>query len=448
VKYLVIENKGECEPGAFMLMGASTKRNQSGQIGQFGTGFNYSIAVLTREGIQPLVVSGNKRYSFSTDKVSIREHEFDRITVREGRKKPEPTQFTTAMGLGWSLVGAAKEIIANAWDEQEPRVSVSGEIMNLPGYTRVYVQLTEAVYDIYRQFDRYFTFRRKPLVSGDGWAIYKSYGPGTRVYRRGVQVFADTSLPACFDYQNDELPVREDRTSERYDCERCCAWIMGQMSVEQHCGIMDFLCTTEGETFEGRNNYLGWYKETLGPSFESLLNGRVAVTADELVRYSAELSGDSTVVFPQHWIDAFKGCAGIRTLRDVISAPLLNGHTIVEVPTEERVRLAAAIRYCVSVGVEIDESKIVIFEATAPGAPLGYAVGSTGAIMVNRIMLDRGVREIVKVLFEEFIHNLSQNPDYTRGFQHALIDQWVACLERFSPIAAAERASLLAGAAA
>ena len=448
MRYLVIENKGEMGPEGFLLMGTSTKRNQAGQIGQFGTGAKFGLAVLLREGVNVITISGEKRYTFGTEKVTFREQEFDRITIREGRHKPESTQYTTAMGHGWGLSGAIRELISNAYDEENAEVFTSAEVANRPGYTRIYVQLTESVFDIYRQFDRYFTVRRKPLVSGEGWAIYKPYGPGTRVYRRGVQVFEDTSLPACFDYQNDELSVREDRTSERYDCERCCAWIMGHLSTEQHCGIMDFLCTAEGETFEGRNNYLGWYKETLGPAFETLLNGRVAVTADELARYSAELSGDSTVVFPQHWIDAFKSCAGIRTLRDVISAPLLNGHRIVEVPAEERVRLAAAIRYCVIVGVEIDESKLAIFEATAPGAPLGYAVGSTGAIMINRIMLDRGVREIVKVLFEEYIHNVSQNPDYTRGFQHALIDQWVACLERFAPMTAGESASLLAGAAA
>ena len=59
------------------------------------------------------------------------------------------------------------------------------------------------------------------------------------------------------------------------------------------------------------------------------------------------------------------------------------------------------------------------------------AVGA--AIYVSQLARPR-VREIVKVLFEEFIHNLSQNPDYTRGFQHALIDQWVICLERFAPM--------------
>ena len=448
MKYLVIENKCELGPEGFLLMGASTKRSQSGQIGQFGTGMKFGLAVLLREGVNVITISGEKRYTFGTEKVTFREQEFDRITVREGRKKPEPTQYTTAMGIGWVLSASLKELISNAYDEENAEIFISSEVMNRPGYTRIYVQLTEPIFNIYREFDRHFTFRRKPLVSGDGWAIYKSYGPGTRVYRRGVQVFEDTSLPACFDYQNDELSVREDRTSERYDCERCCAWIMAQLSLEQHGVIMDFLCAADGETFEGRNNYLTWHRETLGPSFESLLNGRVAVTADELAQYSAELSGHSTAVFPARWVEAFKTCAGVRTLRDVISAPRLNGHMVVEVPAAERIRLDAAVRYCSIVGVEIDESKLRVFETAATDAPLGYAMADTGVIMVNRIMLERSVRDIVKVLFEEYIHNLSQNPDYTRGFQHALIDQWVACLERFAPMTAGESASLLAGAAA
>jgi hypothetical protein len=133
-------------------------------------------------------------------------------------------------------------------------------------------------------------------------------------------------------------------------------------------------------------------------------------------------------------VDAFKRYPGLRTLRDVISAPRLNGHEIVEVPPAERACLDAAVAYCAAVGVEIDTAKLHVFETQSTGAPLGYAMRNTGEIMVNRIILDRGVREIVKVLFEEYVHILSQNPDYTRGFQHTLIDQWLACLERFAPV--------------
>ena len=434
MKYLVIENKGEVSQEAFLLMGVSTKRNQAGQIGQFGTGAKFGLAVLLREGVKVVLVSGAKRFTFGTDKVTIRDQEFERITVREGRKNPAPTQFTTAMGYNWTLAGAVREFVSNSFDEENPEVFVSGELLDRPGYTRVYVQMTEAVYDIYRQFDRYFTFRRTPIAKSDGWAIYKPFGPGTRVYRRGVQVFEDLDLPACFDYQSDELSVREDRTSERYECERTCAWIMNKLSVEQHGAIMEFLCAAEGETFEGNNPHLTWNREEIMGSFSTLLNGRIAVTDDELEQYSAELSGHSTAVFPSRWVDAFKRYKNLRTLRDVISAPRLNGHTVVNVPAAERIRLDAAVGYCAAVGVPIDSSKLHVFETVSTGAPLGYAVANTGEIMVNRNILDYGVREIVKVLFEEYVHVLSQNPDYTRGFQHTLIDQWLACLERFAPV--------------
>ena len=434
MKYLCVENRNEVVPEAFLLMGASTKRAESGKIGMFGSGFKMAIAVLLRDNIPLIVVSGGVRYKFGVEPVTFRHQVFDRITVQEGRKKAEPTQMTTAMAMQWIPANALREIVSNAYDEENPEVFVSGELLDRPGYTRVYVQMTEAVYDIYRQFDRYFTFRRAPIMKGDGWAIFKPFGPGARVYRRGVQVFEDLDLPACFDYQSDELSVREDRTSERYECERTCAWIMNELSIEQHGAIMDFLCAAEGETFEGNNPHLTWNREEMMGSFSTLLNGRVAVTGDELEQYSAELSGHSTAVFPSRWVDAFKRYKNLRTLRDVISAPRLNGHTIVDVPAAERIRLDAAVEYCAAVGVPIDTSKLHVFETASTCAPLGYAVADTGEIMVNRNILDRGVREIVKVLFEEYVHVLSQNPDYTRGFQHGLIDQWLVCLERFAPV--------------
>lgn len=434
MKYLCVENRNEVVPEAFLLMGASTKRAESGKIGMFGSGFKMAIAVLLRDNIPLIVVSGGVRYKFGVEPVTFRHQVFDRITVQEGRKKAEPTQMTTAMAMQWIPANALREIVSNAYDEENPEVFVSGELLDRPGYTRVYVQMTEAVYDIYRQFDRYFTFRRAPIMKGDGWAIFKPFGPGARVYRRGVQVFEDLDLPACFDYQSDELSVREDRTSERYECERTCAWIMNELSIEQHGAIMDFLCAAEGETFEGNNPHLTWNREEMMGSFSTLLNGRVAVTGDELEQYSAELSGHSTAVFPSRWVDAFKRYKNLRTLRDVISAPRLNGHTIVDVPAAERIRLDAAVGYCAAVGVPIDTSKLHVFETASTCAPLGYAVADTGEIMVNRNILDRGVREIVKVLFEEYVHVLSQNPDYTRGFQHGLIDQWLVCLERFAPV--------------
>ena len=82
MKYLVVENKCELGLEGLLLMGASTKRSQSGQIGKFGTGLKYALAVLMREGIGLITISGEKRYTFGTEKVTFRDQEFDRITVR------------------------------------------------------------------------------------------------------------------------------------------------------------------------------------------------------------------------------------------------------------------------------------------------------------------------------------------------------------------------------
>ena len=55
MKYLIITNKGEIEPQALHLVGASTKRGDSSKIGQFGSGNKYALAYLLRNEHEVLI---------------------------------------------------------------------------------------------------------------------------------------------------------------------------------------------------------------------------------------------------------------------------------------------------------------------------------------------------------------------------------------------------------
>lgn len=440
MKYLVIENQGEIAPEAFLLMGACTKRGQAGFIGLFGSGAKFALACLMREATQLLILSGEKRYTFGTKAVSFREQEFWQITVREGRHSPVETQYTTTMGLDWEVDGALRELISNCYDEPSPNIFLAGEVMPRPGYTRVYVQYTEKVRAAYEDFDGNFTFRRKALAEGDGWAIYRPYGTGARIYRRGVQVFHKEDVAGCFDYRADSLDVREDRKSDRYSCEVEVARILGKLDVERLGEVLDFLVTAEGETFEGDNRCLSWYSEGMREHIQTLVNGRVMVTAGEFRMFGAELAEHSILIMPAKWIEVFGKMSGMRVLKDVISPSKLLGFTLVDsksLTPREQATMSLAQQFVMRAGIKINQYERKVFSSEKDDAALGQALIATGTILLNRKLLTRSVREVVEVLLEEFVHLDTKNSDFTRGFQNGLIRNWVNTLLHCAPDAAA-----------
>jgi hypothetical protein len=120
-RYLVIENKIEIEPNAFMLMGASTKRGVAGKIGMYGTGLSYSVAALLSRGIGVVITSGDTTYKFSTESTTLRGQEFSQVVVRNGHKK-SLLGFTTELGLNWTAEMGIRELVSNAYDEELPRI--------------------------------------------------------------------------------------------------------------------------------------------------------------------------------------------------------------------------------------------------------------------------------------------------------------------------------------
>ncbi|NIS10880.1 MAG: hypothetical protein GWN97_02800, partial [Thermoplasmata archaeon] len=195
-------------------MGASTKRDDASKIGMFGTGAKYAIAALLREKVpveirtSETVEAGQwggidmaqttlKSYRFKTVPVDMRGHLFDQIYLLEdSERKGTPLSFTTEMGgLGWTVEHALRELVSNALDEPEPAIKVvaGSDRSQHAGETAVYVGMTPAVADFWNSIDRWFLFRREPVASGDGWGVYSRWGPGVRVYRKGVLAYEDPS---------------------------------------------------------------------------------------------------------------------------------------------------------------------------------------------------------------------------------------------------------------
>src|SRR6185312_15986803 len=223
-KYILIQNEGEIETNSFELIGASTKRGESGKIGFFGSGLKYSIAYMMRKGIDFRVYSGLNELHFSTVKEKLKDKEFDRICING-----KPTSYTVTMGPTWTKDWfVLREVYCNALDEGTcTMIKDTQDVNPSVGKTRIYIELTQELHEVVGNWDAYFADERTPLfTSGSIFTAYISQEDGgvreqqmtvyqkTKgvLYRKGIRVHENSMF--LYDYGMDAVAINEDRTAK------------------------------------------------------------------------------------------------------------------------------------------------------------------------------------------------------------------------------------------
>ncbi len=159
-RYILIQNDGEIETNSFELIGASTKRGETGKIGFFGSGLKYSIAYMMRNKIDFKVFSGEQELKFTTIPESLKDQSFDRICINW-----KPTSYTVTMGPTWKEDWfVLREVYCNAIDEGTCQLIKETEIVQpSSGKTRIYIELTDELRKVSTSWDNYFSDERTPL---------------------------------------------------------------------------------------------------------------------------------------------------------------------------------------------------------------------------------------------------------------------------------------------
>jgi hypothetical protein len=447
MKHLLIENKGELPEAALLLMGASTKRNDSDKIGMFGTGAKYAVSALLREGVEfevhtteteltagDLIPGGSglvsaitkttpRRYRFRSDPVPLKDQIFNQVVLlRDSERKGTPLSFTTEMGgLGWTVNDALRELVSNAYDEDEPDVGVVEEApVARPGYTRVYVRLTPKVKEFWQEFGGWFTQKRTPVYSGEGWRLYKPFGPGVRVFRKGALAYSDPDMKAVFDYDLDYLTVNEERKASRWDC----TWQVASILRLLPAGALRTILksATAKDTFESSVDPT--YHQQ--PGWKELLGDTILVELGQAALFEAELSHFDTMILPNKWVVAMKE-SGCRTLEDVISATRMRGYKVLtpeELGPAENSRLQAGIGFLDAAGRRIELDRVRVIECDEGGVR-GEWLPKEKLICIHRKVLQENVPAVVKVLFHEEIHEKTGASDYSREYVDGIIDAWL-----------------------
>jgi len=218
--YVMFQNADVADFYALFLVGFTDKSSDPDSIGMFGSGFKLAVTAALRLGIDLILYLDRDKVTFNTVPQIVKGHEIDQLVFV--REQPDGTaeKFSTNLTLGygakdWKMPWVVfREVLANCRDA-DPRgyeVVASIEPKGREGFTRVFVEATEDILEIYRNMDSYFKEERNAMFVCDEGRIYpKCASEGhTNFYCKGMYVLTtrDTSL---FDLDLHHMPINESR---------------------------------------------------------------------------------------------------------------------------------------------------------------------------------------------------------------------------------------------
>jgi len=440
-KYILIQNDGEIETNSFELIGASTKRGETGKIGFFGSGLKYSIAYMMRNGIDFRIFSGNNELKFTTTPENLKDKTFDRICING-----KPTSYTVTMGPTWKEDWfVLREIYCNALDEGNC-IMVKNTDNPCPseGKTRIYISLTEGLQKVIDKWDSYFCDERDPLFVAEN--VYTSfigtedvggtYKQSVKVYehtegvvfRKGIRVYHNKRL--AYDYDFDFLNINEDRTARSMSgFSYCISDLIGSLCNEDYvvnvlmtgadekpCEEYFCISSTNPDTrpsskwVKFSNDYLLVVKETSGKYAEEILKSKKQVLL--VPQYFIK---EIKKVYPQIVVLGMGKSIGDTGMTEITPTSKMN--FLLKEVTEALKQINYNVCYDISI-VQFDDDNT-----------LGAAELSEKKIYLSDRVFDMGRREIAMTIIEETEHIYSKKEDETRGFQNHLISEWLKTME-------------------
>ena len=422
-KYIVFENPGEIEINALKLLGASTKRDESGKIGFFGSGWKYAISYMLRNKIPFSVFSGTSEVSITVKATQLRDLPFEQVLING-----EETSITTDWGVNWHEWQVFRELASNAFDEGGD-VKITSRITPKDGMTKVFVP-QERFGRYMKNFSNYF---RRDLLGKPTIAILPKDEPSfLAIFKRGVRVVGEycplsNKLPvSLFDYSVEE-ELSEERTVDLYNINATIRKLLLGMS-DPH-GIVEIVKALMSELPENvyessllSSNVYSWHSREFSPAWEEAIikegwrlapNDFASVLTNSLSLEGIKKEGIKFV--PREFYAAFKKRfpESQSTFEGVLRNDSSRDVLLSEVETDFLNRIVAKIK---SVVDDFDYYiKVVNFEAESV---CGKAILEAQTIELSyHLVHDRLTTQTIATLLEEFIHLKHGVLDYSRDFQ-------------------------------
>lgn len=250
--YLMIQNPVKSIPSVELMrmLGASSSRGNAGRIGQFGSGFPYSLALLARtfdeKGNRLLlgtkICLGKDVYTFEIVDHDVRDSSGNRSTQYEIRmKKQNGASWDLNIDVTFGVVDwrdvklAVREFVSNAIDgtyeyggkpandvvvdatiPDEGRMTRAKE-----GFVRIYIPVNDDIQAYVDELPKYFRCLQ-PGYDPSRSVLLNTDGGPARIYRKGVLVgsFGKQSL---FHYNINDIQINESRIVDEYTARHACA---------------------------------------------------------------------------------------------------------------------------------------------------------------------------------------------------------------------------------
>jgi hypothetical protein len=441
--YILIQNDGEIESNSFELIGASTKRGETGKIGFFGSGLKYSIAYMMRTGIPFRVFSGESELIFTTKEEHLKGKQFERICI-DGKQ----TSYTTTMGPTWTKDWfVLREIYCNAIDETNCQVIKSIEtVSGVQGKTRIYIGLTEDLVQVSDSWDKYFSDERTPMfevakiytsgVGSEDGSIKKSNYQSVKVYpktegilyRRGVRVHDNDNYN--YDYELDFVNINEDRTAKNpgsVDYMFCD--MLGQMTDENWVKSILRSVKEEKKATEYRSLQYNSPDQPISDKWVPFSHENMLVVVEISGRYAEEISMSKKEVFyiPAHFARCIKKAHPQTIVKGMGSVIGDNYFSEIDMTSKISFLLKEVLSSLKEMGYEVPFD---VFVAEFQDENImGQADTSEKKIYIASKTFDMGRREIAMTLMEETEHIKSGKGDETRAFQTHIFSQWLKMIE-------------------
>lgn len=420
--YIKIENKGEMDVNALLLMGATNKKGDDSMIGYFGSGLKYSIAVLLKFGISFHIFAGEKEIKVTTTQKDFRGNKIDVIKINN-----RLTSMTTEMGPDWKAWFAVREIYCNAIDEGEYNLGIAGEPVGEKGKTIFFIEFSEELEHLFSNWDKYFSDKRKDLIIDSEEHRTKMFngsrgdGENLVIYRKGIQCYYEKKK-CLYHYDLGWVEINESRIlTSIWDFKFHLPKVIALIADR---GVIKNIFDNYKDTFE---EGLEWgYARSFNKEWLDVIDGRTLVIDKFAGHYQEEIASNPRefLVLPIGIVDSLGDYFG-KKITIMGSSNAYDSGVKIKMTTKQEERVKSALEFLKSGDIEI-KAPVVIYDFKDEQT-LGEA--KNGEIRLSQKVFDMGKRLIVATVLEEASHLDSGKGDKTRAFQDYLFNKLINLLE-------------------
>lgn len=475
--YLKIENVGVAPEEGFTVFGVSLAdtSNNSGVIGQFGSGNKHGIAVLLRNELSPVVFAGSLKLEFGTRPQVVADSqatkEFNRVVVKYGgtdpitgasRSSTEDLGFVLDYGRqDWGEVALAlREFVSNAidrsirevgnWSTVKVEIVTDAQVRAKSGYTRVFVPLNAEVLQFYNDLGKWFLHFSEPESLKKAILPKANRNLGDRsaavIYRRGVRVreFQASDTESLFDYNLDDLRIDESRQASDWDVKHGAGKALADSDKATLAILFDRLLNSDRPAWEFSFDHYSM-QPSYGDGTEAVARrqknwqeafsqvaGGDAVLTGKGTAGQLERKGYTPVLAPENLISA-AASYGVQTSASVLSVDELSGREITDATPDAQAAVDFVWELLEEIGLTNGKEKppVRCFASILDGGTMlnGYFrddtvfihrdLGGSGSEVAGRNALsDR----LVKVVLEELAHYVTGSGDNSRDFQDFVLE--------------------------